>query len=87
MLSNIKPRTTNNESRFRTGDKQMIKVNGKDYPWEEGLTVTQLLDKKGFTFPLLVVIINGKSIAENNYAHTVIEDGDYVQVIHLISGG
>ncbi|MHB1653044.1 MAG: sulfur carrier protein ThiS [Desulfitobacteriaceae bacterium] len=65
----------------------MIKVNGKDYPWEEGLTIKQILDKKGYTFPLLVVIINGKPVAEGDYLCTVIEDRDDVKVIHLVSGG
>ena len=72
---------------MRRGVGKMIKVNGKDFPWEEGLTITQLLDKKGYTFPLLVIMINGKSIPKDEYGNTVVKDGDYVQVIHLISGG
>lgn len=65
----------------------MIKVNGKDYPWQEGLTVKQILDNKGYTFPLLVVLINGKSVSDQEYFSTFIKNGDYVQVIHLVSGG
>lgn len=65
----------------------MITVNGKEFPWEEALSVKQLLDKKGYTFPLLVVKINGKSIPKSEYDLTLVHDGDHVQVIHLISGG
>lgn len=65
----------------------MININGKGYPWEEGLTVKQLLAKKSFTFPLIVVTVNGEPVAESEYVCTIIEDGDDVKAIHLISGG
>ncbi len=78
---------TSIEHRSRSGGGQMIKVNGKDYPWEEGLSIKQLLVNKGFTFPLLVVILNGKAIADNEYVGTVVNDGDEVKIIHLMSGG
>ena len=65
----------------------MINVNGKGYPWQEGLTVKQLLAKKGFTFPLIVVTINGVPVAESEYGYTIIADGDDVKAIHLIGGG
>lgn len=65
----------------------MIKVNGKDYPWEEELTVQLLLDKMKFTFPLIIVDINGKVVPKGAYTCTVIEDGDDIKVIHLICGG
>lgn len=65
----------------------MIKVNGKELPWAEGLTVRQVLIHKGYTFPLLVVKLNGVSIPKDKYDTTLVQDGDQLQVIHLISGG
>ncbi|MBP1759536.1 MAG: thiamine biosynthesis protein ThiS [Firmicutes bacterium] len=65
----------------------MIKVNQKDYPWTEGLTLQQLLDKLNFTFPLMIVTINSKTVYRDKYACTQIEDGDDIQAIHLICGG
>lgn len=65
----------------------MIKVNGKEYPWEEELTVTKLLDKMRFTFPLMAVAVNGKAVSREEYEAVVIRDGDDVKAIHLISGG
>ncbi|MBM7854745.1 sulfur carrier protein [Desulfohalotomaculum tongense] len=65
----------------------MIKVNGREFPWEEGLTVKKLLQKKNYTFPSIVVKINDRTIAEDEYADALIEDGDDVKVIHLITGG
>ncbi|MBZ4653976.1 MAG: thiamine biosynthesis protein ThiS [Peptococcaceae bacterium] len=65
----------------------MIKVNGEDFPWEEGLTVKKLLEKKGYTFPTIVVLINGLSVPENEYVSTIIPDGADVKAIHLVAGG
>ncbi|MHB1405882.1 MAG: sulfur carrier protein ThiS [Desulfitobacteriaceae bacterium] len=65
----------------------MIRVNGKEYPWEGVLTVKELLDKMRFTFPLMAVAINGKAVSREEYAKTLVRDGDDVKAIHLISGG
>lgn len=65
----------------------MIKVNGNDMEWEAGLTVQGLLDKCKFIFPHIVVKLNGTVIHRENYNITHINDGDDVQVIHLIGGG
>ncbi|HNV95530.1 MAG TPA: sulfur carrier protein ThiS [Bacteroidales bacterium] len=53
----------------------------------ESLTINELLDYKRFTFKMIVVKVNGKPIHKNDYATTYLNDGDNVQVIHLISGG
>ena len=66
---------------------KMIKVNGKDYPWKEGLTVKQLLAEMNFTFPLIIVVINGKAIPKSEFTCTVIKNEDDIQAIHLICGG
>lgn len=67
----------------------MIKVNGYDFPWEEGLTITKLLEKKGYTFHvnLIVVKINGVVISEEKFDSTLINDGDDVQALHIFGGG
>jgi len=67
----------------------MIKVNGYDFPWEEGLTITRLLEKKGYTFHvnLIVVKINNTIISEEEFDTTLINDGDEVQALHIFGGG
>lgn len=51
------------------------------------ITLQELIDRKNFTFKLLVTKINGKLIKKENRAETPINEGDDVAVIHLISGG
>ena len=65
----------------------MIKVNGRDKEWEKNLTVDLLLENCKYTFPLIMVKINGKYIPKEKYKDTAIIDGDDVQVIHSIAGG
>ena len=65
----------------------MIKVNGRDRVWEENLTVAFLLERCKYTFPLIMVKVNGKYIPKEKYQNTLIMDNDDVQVIHSIAGG
>jgi len=65
----------------------MIKVNTREYPWHEGLTIQRLLDEKTYTFKQLVIKVNGYFIPEDQYDQFVISDGDNVMVIHLMAGG
>ncbi|AOT68204.1 sulfur carrier protein ThiS [Geosporobacter ferrireducens] len=65
----------------------MIKVNGRDSDWEENLTVEKLLQNKRYTYPKIIVRINGELINREEYASTPIRDGDDVKVIHLLAGG
>lgn len=65
----------------------MIKLNNRDCEWEEGLTVEELLKRKNYTYARIIVLINAKSIAEEDYSSTTICDGDKVEAIHLMAGG
>lgn len=66
----------------------MIRVNNRDeIPWEPGLTVSELLRRFRYTFPAIVVTINGEVISEEEFATREIPDGADVRVIHLIAGG
>ncbi len=54
---------------------------------EDTLTVKELLERKKFTFKLLVVKINDKLVKRDQYEHAAIQEGDHVMVLHLVSGG
>lgn len=71
-------------------DKTMglIRINNRDeIEWEPGLTVTELLRRFRYTFPAIVVTINGEVIPEEEFPTRLIPDGADVRVIHLIAGG
>ncbi|MCX6554462.1 MAG: sulfur carrier protein ThiS [Candidatus Aminicenantes bacterium] len=53
----------------------------------ESISVRELLTMMKFTFPLIVIKINGQLIKKEDYERVFIGDGDAVEAIHLISGG
>jgi len=65
----------------------VIKLNNRDCDWQEGLTVEELLKRKDYTYPRIVVSVNAVIIPEEDYASTHIRDGDNVEAIHLMAGG
>ncbi|MBS3748466.1 MAG: sulfur carrier protein ThiS [Candidatus Thermoplasmatota archaeon] len=64
-----------------------ITVNGKTIEHIKKETISDLLKRMHYTFPLIIVKINGKLIKKKDYNETVILDKSEVKVIHLISGG
>lgn len=53
----------------------------------ETLSVRELLNEMNFTFPLIVVKVNGHLVKKEEYERIFVGDGDNVEAIHLISGG
>ena len=64
-----------------------LTVNGEPHPWREGLTVAALLEEKIYSFPLKIVFVNKRLVKKGDLASTLLEDGDVVEVVHLIGGG
>jgi len=65
----------------------LIKLNNRNCEWREGLTVEELLKLKNYTYPRIVVSVNAQIISKEDYASTIINDGDNVEAIHLMAGG
>lgn len=66
-----------------------IILNNRDEIFEDHseISVKDLLRLKNFTFPMIIVKINGKLIKKPDYSVSIIRDGDNVAAVHLISGG
>ena len=65
-----------------------VKVNGESRELPEGTaTIRDLLDALRFSFPLLIVRVNGRLVERGAYAATHVSEGDEVDVYHLVSGG
>ena len=66
----------------------MIRVNDKfEVEWEEGMTVTELLKQLRFTFPLIIVSVDGVLVPQEDYATRHIPDSAEVKVLHMTAGG
>lgn len=51
------------------------------------LTIKELLSIKNYTYKMLIVRVNDKTIKSEDYEKTYIKEGDKVAVIHLMTGG
>jgi thiamine biosynthesis protein ThiS len=66
----------------------MIRVNDKfDVEWEEGMTVARLLERLNFSYPLIIVSVDGVLVPKEAYATQQVPDGAEVKVFHLSAGG
>jgi sulfur carrier protein len=66
----------------------VITLNNREERFDgDNLTVEKMLQIKKFTFKLRIVKINGRFIKREDYPTEVIEDGDDVQMLYLMSGG
>lgn len=64
-----------------------ILVNSKTIDFVEGETLTRLMKRMNFIFPLVVVKLNGTVIPRSQFPETEIPDDSVVEIMHLISGG
>ena len=62
-------------------------VNSKDFPWQVNLSVEELLKQLKYSYPDLLVSINGDIISKYEYKVVVLKETDVVKVIHPIVGG
>ncbi len=65
----------------------MIEVNGKAVDWEEGMTIVTLLKKMNYTFPKIIIRVDGKVIDKKQWSSYQINDQAVVHAHHLIAGG
>lgn len=72
----------------------MYTINQVKHPWQEALTLEQLLiqqKKNTLLFPhdriFFHIVVNRKIIPKDHYCNHVIRDGDAVLILPIVSGG
>lgn len=61
--------------------------NREEHIDAEELTLQELIERKKFSFRLLVTKVNGKLVKRDERTARTIHDGDDVKILHMISGG
>jgi thiamine biosynthesis protein ThiS len=64
-----------------------IDVNGEPIPYIKDETISELLARMNYVFPMLVVVVDGKLMQEADFNSSQFRDGAKIEVIHLTSGG
>jgi thiamine biosynthesis protein ThiS len=65
-----------------------ILLNNREEEFEDdAMSVSEMLQRKKFTFRMRIIKINHILIPKNEYETTIIHDKDEVQMLYLMSGG
>jgi sulfur carrier protein len=65
-----------------------IRLNGEPEDFNgDALSVRGILAAKNWSFPLIVVRVNGVLAARGDWDLVLVRDGDDVDALHLVSGG
>ena len=66
----------------------MIRVDGCEYAWSEGMSVLELVGRlPDSTYEVVVVKLNDKLVNKPQFAGTLVPDGSEVRTVPLIAGG
>lgn len=65
----------------------VIEVNRRKITFVEGESIPGLLKRMSYTFPLVIIKVDGKIIQKKDQKDLLIVDGMKIDVIHLTSGG
>ncbi|MGE5340772.1 MAG: sulfur carrier protein ThiS [Candidatus Omnitrophota bacterium] len=66
----------------------MILINNRDrLDWQDGMTVTDLLQKMNYSYTLITVTVNGELVPHDDYSNHLVPDHAEVTVFHLAHGG
>lgn len=65
----------------------MITVNGTTLEGRDGITIEELIKEHGFRMTFIAVELNGRIIKKDEYASTLLNDGDKIEVVNFVGGG
>jgi thiamine biosynthesis protein ThiS len=65
----------------------MIRVNGEQHPWREGMTVAELLEDLQDPQHYAVVRINNRQVSKPHFENTLIPDDSDVFLLPMVAGG
>ncbi len=65
----------------------MVEINGHMVECEEGMTVKRLLEMMNYTFPMIIVRVNGEPVKKEDWDKYLVPRGAKVQALHQIAGG
>ena len=64
-----------------------VQLNGIDTSVPRGTTLGRLIDSKGIERRMIAVEYNTEILPRHEYDATVLNDGDRLEVVHMVGGG
>ena len=65
----------------------MLTVNGKEISAAVGTNLAEYLATNGYEASRLAVERNGEIVPKSQYAQTILQDGDTVEIVRFVGGG
>ncbi|WP_373463297.1 sulfur carrier protein ThiS [Herbivorax sp. ANBcel31] len=69
------------------GDNLVISLNGKKIEIEEGITLKELINKKGLEPDRIVVEYNYQVLNQCEWEKTILKENDNLEVLRFVGGG
>jgi thiamine biosynthesis protein ThiS len=64
-----------------------MRVNGKQVELKASLTLEKFLESNGYALSKVAVELNGKIVPRKEYAATILEDTDVLEIVCFVGGG
>ena len=64
-----------------------MKVNGQQEFLEEAISLAELLATKGYASSKVAVELNGRIVSRKEYASTILQATDVLEVVCFVGGG
>ncbi len=64
-----------------------MRVNGKQVELKERLTLEKFLESNGYALSKVAVELNGKIVPRKEYAVTILQDTDALEIVCFVGGG
>lgn len=65
----------------------LVTINGREEALPQGLTVAELLERRGIHTALVAVEQNGRILRKGEFPATAIAAGDKLEIVHFVGGG
>ena len=64
-----------------------MRVNGKEVELKERLTLDKFLESNGYALTKVAVELNGKIVPRKEYAVTILQETDALEIVCFVGGG
>jgi thiamine biosynthesis protein ThiS len=65
----------------------VVTAKGKKIQWHQKLTVQEILNTLGYTFPLILVRVDDRVVKRAEWDSFLVPDGAVVEVQPIVAGG
>lgn len=64
-----------------------IELNGADVTVAAGSSIGDMLDERDIERRMIAIEYNGEILPRHEYDETVLQEGDRLEIVHMVGGG